>query len=129
LSNPAAGKWKVVIDAYRLPLGKVSVVYQDLVTHSDYGTIRKLTQSSARRVTFERWTERIRIERSKAPPTGRYLVGWIVVANEMEDVIGVNSKVNNPRNLGEGVTVADVRGRVSLGTAMVKLKRTNGNAQ
>jgi hypothetical protein len=121
LNNPAAGKWLVVIDPFRIPSGKTDVEYQDIFTHPSYGMINS-ADAPVKHSGGHLWEGSFNVQIGKKPSVYRYPAGLIDVVGETEDVVGSNFTPVNPRSLSDGVSFTPVRGRVSLGTAVVEIK-------
>jgi hypothetical protein len=85
--NPAAGKWKVVLDPVAVPKGKTAVVeYADVFTNPAFGVLER-TGKTAVHANNEKWTERFTVKPAKpAAETRRFTAAFIRFSGE-----GVNS--------------------------------------
>ncbi len=54
VADPAAGMWKIVIDAFNVPSGTISVGYQDVVINPSYGAVNT-TDTPQERKPGDRW--------------------------------------------------------------------------
>jgi hypothetical protein len=70
ISNPAAGKWKVVIDAPAVPSGSTSFDYLDVVFNPSYGTVSSADLPKERKAG-DSWTVQTNTWFASALPTGR----------------------------------------------------------
>jgi hypothetical protein len=70
IQNPAAGKWKVVIDAPTVPSGSTSFDYIDVVFNPSYGMVNTADLAKDRKVG-ESWNAQALSWLANAPPAGR----------------------------------------------------------
>jgi hypothetical protein len=70
VQNPAAGKWKVVIDGASVPSGSTSFAYLDVVFNPAYGASLTADLSKERK-TGEQWTAQTHTWLAGALPAGR----------------------------------------------------------
>jgi len=76
--SPAAGRWKVVVDAYNIPSGSTTYSYIDVFSHPVFGTITVDDKPSVHSSGSE-WQVRPSVELGAVPSGGRSLVGYIPV--------------------------------------------------
>jgi hypothetical protein len=76
--SPAAGHWKVVVDAYELPSGSTSYSYNDVFNHPAFGTITVDDRPTMHESGSE-WRVHPSIELGAVPSGGRSLVGYVPV--------------------------------------------------
>lgn len=105
--NPAPGKWKVLIDPFSVPSGRVSCDYQDIFTHSALGSVTP-TEKPAQRVSGARWIERVNIRVNAVPIRPRYLAGLIVVTTEVGPNKGDQQPTGNRQVVYSGHAVLGV---------------------
>ena len=82
--QPAAGKWKILVDPYSLPAGSASFDYFDLLTNPVFGEIVPL-EAPAVREARARWVEPVRIRVDAVPIGPRSLAGFVTV--KVNDVV------------------------------------------
>jgi hypothetical protein len=70
VENPAAGKWKVVIDGASVPSGSTTFAYLDVVFNQSFGAIAT-TDLPAKRKVGEEWTTRMHTWLAGSLPAGR----------------------------------------------------------
>jgi hypothetical protein len=70
VQNPAAGKWKVVVDAASVPTGSTSYDYLDVVFNPTYGTVGVADTPQSRKMTPQ-WTTQAHVWVTSALPSGR----------------------------------------------------------
>jgi hypothetical protein len=87
VSNPAAGVWVVLIDAYAVPAGTTAYDYVDVFTNSAFGSV-SVTDSNAVRGTDASWTVPGAVTANQAPAAGRVLLGAVQVRTDSNVVIG-----------------------------------------
>ena len=97
IESPAAGTWKVVVDGFRLQPRLTRYQYQDVLTHSDFGSVTS-TKSPSSHASGSRWIEPVRLQIGKPPGARRRLVGLIVLRTmlipDKSDDGGVEAKPN-----------------------------------
>ncbi|MGH9940379.1 MAG: S8 family serine peptidase [Blastocatellia bacterium] len=114
VENPAAGKWKVVIDPCSAPAGQTSCDYRDLFTHPAFGAITP-TESPSLRSSGATWAERVSVRVGAVPTSPRSLAGQVTVAAKAEP--NVNDEVKTT-----GSQTASYPTQVALGAARIELK-------
>jgi hypothetical protein len=70
VQNPAAGKWKVVIDGASVPAGSTTFAYLDVVFNPSYGAVLSADLSKERK-NGESWTAQAHTWLAGALPAGR----------------------------------------------------------
>src|SRR6185503_6438080 len=60
VQNPAAGKWKIVVDASSVPSGSTSYDYLDIVFNQAFGIVG-VTDQPAKRPDGARWTAKANV--------------------------------------------------------------------
>ncbi|HSL70914.1 MAG TPA: hypothetical protein VK864_11775, partial [Longimicrobiales bacterium] len=70
IQNPAAGKWKVIVDAAHLPSGSASFDYADVVFNPSYGAVTTSDVAKEHK-TGEPWTAKTHAWFANALPAGR----------------------------------------------------------
>jgi Subtilase family/Bacterial pre-peptidase C-terminal domain len=78
VNNPKAGTWKVIIDPFYIPSGQTNVDYQDIFTHSKFGTLTS-AGAPALREPGGRWAEKLHTKVEAIPARGRYLASVLKV--------------------------------------------------
>jgi len=82
-SQPGAGRWKVVVDAFNVPSGSTSYAYMDLFTHAAFGSIA-VEDQPAMRMSGTQWTIRPQVSLGAVPAGDRTLEGVLpVVSNDV----------------------------------------------
>jgi hypothetical protein len=97
VQNPAAGKWKVVVDAASVPSGRTSYDYLDVVFNQSFGTVAATDQPAARAehgqwsAATNVWTASLPAGRSpyaallveaRLPGSARFTIGLIEVPGD-----------------------------------------------
>ncbi|MEX2285085.1 MAG: S8 family serine peptidase [Gemmatimonadota bacterium] len=70
VQNPAAGKWKIVIDAASMPTGSTSFDYLDVVFNPSYGVVNSSDLPKERK-SGDRWTAQTLTWLASTLPAGR----------------------------------------------------------
>jgi len=78
VQNPAAGKWKVVIDGASVPSGATTFAYLDVVFNPSYGAVISADLAKEHKVG-EPWTAQAHAWIANAPPAGRqpFMAVWL----------------------------------------------------
>ncbi|HEY3929103.1 MAG TPA: S8 family serine peptidase [Candidatus Koribacter sp.] len=76
--SPAAGRWKIVVDGYKVTTGSVRFSYVDVINHPAYGTIT-VDDKAADHGSGSQWRVRPTVEVGAVPAGGRSLVGFVPV--------------------------------------------------
>ncbi len=76
--SPAAGQWKVVVDAYNLPSGSTTYSYIDTFSHQAFGTITVDDKAIVHEAGSE-WQVHPHVALGAVPSGGRILVGHVPV--------------------------------------------------
>jgi hypothetical protein len=99
ITNPAAGRWVVVIDAFAVPSGRTAFEYFDVFTHPMFGTLAVADATTERRPQ-DQWTVKGHVWVAERPTAQRRLQARIVATS---------SSVTQPVRVGEGFDVSAVR--------------------
>ena len=78
VANPAAGAWKVVVNAFAVPAGSTAYDVFDLVANPAFGSI-SVTDPPALRGTGDSWTAAATAVAAAVPDSGRFLQGFVRV--------------------------------------------------
>jgi hypothetical protein len=113
VENPAAGKWKVVIDPFFVPSGKTTCKYEDFFTNSVFGLISPVGEPSLH-TSGSTWKERVNIQLRNAPVSPRQLAALVAVTTD----VGPNTIDQKPSG---GLQVGYPR-RVVLGAKRIEMK-------
>ncbi|MEX2152379.1 MAG: pre-peptidase C-terminal domain-containing protein, partial [Gemmatimonadaceae bacterium] len=97
VQNPAAGKWKVVVDGMRVPAGTTSFDYLDVVVHPSYGIVNTL-DSRRQHAVGETWTTPVRTWAASPLPTGRVPYLSLVVQGALSAGTTINIGAVELRN-------------------------------
>ena len=79
VTNPAPGRWVVVVDGYRVPSGRTSYRYMDAYTHPELGRVT-IAERAERRRSGEGWSAAAHLWAAAAPPSGRALLARFIAA-------------------------------------------------
>jgi hypothetical protein len=74
--NPHAGRWVVVVDAYRVPAGHTSYDFHDVFNHPKFGVFA-VTDTSSERSTGQAWSAQTHLWNATRPEVPRKL--WLHV--------------------------------------------------
>lgn len=81
VQQPAAGKWKVVVDASSVPAGRTSFEYTDVVFNQSYGMVAT-TDTIAQHKSFDSWSTNANVW-SAGMPQGRVPFAALLVQEEV----------------------------------------------
>jgi hypothetical protein len=70
VQNPAAGKWKVVVDGASVPSGSTTFSYLDVVFNPSYGAVNTSDVAEERKIGVQ-WAARTHTWLANALPAGR----------------------------------------------------------
>jgi hypothetical protein len=70
VENPAAGKWRIVVDAFNTPADGASYDYMDVVFNPTFGAV-SVTDVSSERALGAKWTAKANVWRNDLLPGGR----------------------------------------------------------
>ena len=85
---PAAGSWKVVVDAFDLPAGTATVEYHDVLLHEIYGRL-EVIDTQASRAMGTTWQALAAKHILARPQINRTLIGFVdVIADDVYDLAG-----------------------------------------
>ncbi|MGO1050980.1 S8 family serine peptidase [Crossiella sp. CA198] len=87
IANPAAGKWRVVIDGYSVPAGSTAYDYLDSFVAAALGNITA-TDTDAAHAAGTSWTVPAKINVSGQPGAGRHLRGDLLVQTADKVTVG-----------------------------------------
>lgn len=76
VSNPAAGQWVVLVDAFSVPAGTTSFDYLDQFVNPVFGSV-SVTDANSVRPTGSSWTAPAAVTVTSAPAAGRVITGEI----------------------------------------------------
>ncbi|MBP2474935.1 subtilisin family serine protease [Crossiella equi] len=88
--NPAAGKWRVVVDGYSVPAGSTAYDYVDSFTSAGLGSLQ-VTDADAVRAPGSSWTVPAKITVAADPGAGRQLRGDLLVQTSAKVTLGQGS--------------------------------------
>jgi Subtilase family len=77
-ANPAAGAWKVVVNAFAVPAGSTAYDVFDLVANPAFGSV-SVADPPALHATGSSWTAGATAVAGAAPDSGRFLQGFVQV--------------------------------------------------
>jgi hypothetical protein len=83
IQNPAAGKWKVVIDGASVPSGSTSFAYLDVVGNPTYGAIASSDLPKERK-NGEQWTAPTNTWLASALPAGRQPFTAVLLQGQLQ---------------------------------------------
>jgi hypothetical protein len=66
VQNPAAGKWKIVVDAASVPSGSTTYDYMDVVFNQSFGMVA-VTDQPAKRAEQARWSAKTNVWTASLP--------------------------------------------------------------
>jgi hypothetical protein len=78
--EPAAGRWVIVVDAYRLPSERVSYNYLDVFTHPQFGSVAVVDSEESRTLNAA-WTSTAHLWVAALPDAGRSLWGRLIATS------------------------------------------------
>jgi hypothetical protein len=78
VNNPAAGAWKVVVNAFDVPAGSTAYDYIDVFASPAFGSVT-ITDPAVLRASGESWSATATATANAAPATGRFLQGFVRV--------------------------------------------------
>jgi hypothetical protein len=81
LDNPAAGSWKLVVDAARVPKGKTDFAYRDFLFHPKFGSLAVADGASSREAGAT-WETRGNLWVAERPAEGRRLCAVLPVTSD-----------------------------------------------
>ncbi len=87
IANPAAGAWRVDVDAYSVPAGTTTYKYIDLISNAAFGTI-SVTDANALRAAGASWSVPGSVTANAAPAAGRVLYGNVQVRTDTNILVG-----------------------------------------
>jgi hypothetical protein len=87
IANPAAGLWRVLVDAYSVPAGATTYSYVDVFANPAFGTI-SVTDANALRPAGSTWTVPGTVTANAALSEGRVLLGNVQVRTDNNVLIG-----------------------------------------
>ena len=120
VENPAAGRWKIVVDPFLVP-EKVKYSYFDFFTHAAFGAIQSTSETSLH-PTGATWTERVSIKVDAAPAGSRYLAGFMAVMAEADRDVNKNGATTPGQQSPDFANVA-------LGMTEISIRKTEKAAR
>ena len=87
VTNPAAGRWVVVVDGYAVPAGSTTYDYVDVFANSAFGNV-SVTDSDRSRPAGSTWTVPATVTVGTAPDAGRVLLGAVQVRTDANILVG-----------------------------------------
>jgi subtilase family protein len=120
--NPAAGKWKTLIDPVFVPSDGINILYRDIFTNEAFGTVESYDKPSTR-IAGGSWDTEIRINPLTQPTGDRCLVGFIQVQSrdicvKLRPLIPTASSLAThsytQASLGDALIEVKFRQRISL---------------
>lgn len=110
LENPDGGKWRVIVDAFKVPQGSTEFTYEDVILHSIYGRITTKDVATVRSAGAE-WDATATVTIGAMPTGDRKLVGYVAVAPIPDK--------GEPAISRAGATKPSAEGSILLGEAEV----------
>jgi hypothetical protein len=92
LSNPAAGRWVVVVDGFAIPAGTTTYNYVDVFVNAAFGAV-SVTDANALRPSGASWTVPGSVTANAAPATGRVLYGNVQVRTDTNVLVGTGDVI------------------------------------
>ncbi len=118
IDHPAAGKWKVVVDAFRAPGGSVEYKYRDVYFHPAFGSV-SIDDKDQLRNRNDSWDVSADVQVRAMPVGERTLTGIAPVVAAAKSGDPVPSRPETPLATGSGGSAPIV---VVIGESRVKLK-------
>ncbi|MBI3973545.1 MAG: S8 family serine peptidase [Chloroflexi bacterium] len=87
ISNPAAGTWRIVVDAFDVPAGTTTYNYVDVFASPAFGSV-SVTDANAVRAVGASWAVPGSVTANAAPASGRVLLGTVQVRTDTNILIG-----------------------------------------
>jgi subtilisin family serine protease len=87
ITNPAAGRWIVLIDGYSVPSGTTSYDYLDTFVNPAFGSIA-VTDANTGHASGTSWTVPATVTANAAPAAGRVLRGLLSVRTDSDVQVG-----------------------------------------
>jgi hypothetical protein len=87
ITNPAAGRWLVLVDGYAVPSGSTTYKYIDVFTNPAFGSV-EVADANALRQSGATWTVPATVTANAAPAAGRILYGNVQVRTDTNILVG-----------------------------------------
>ncbi len=87
VTNPAAGRWLVLVDGYSVPAGSTTYDYVDVFANTAFGTV-STGDTDQPRAAGSTWTVPADVTVGEAPEAGRVLLGSVQVRTDANVLVG-----------------------------------------